>query len=295
MATPNTGNRGRRVTPYVLGWALLALVSMGYLATAALKPDVLQTVIGSSAEAEEEQRIVAETAIAVDENRESISQIQLEIAKIKTDMAAATERDTAISKRIDLLDQRAAEEKAAAETAAAEQKTDGEHEKRRLGNVKVLNSPDLAEAARAPAPKSTENKSAEKKTASKTDKTEKKAATRHDASEIETGSVRKRSSDAVAFGPPVVKAAPKPIGIQIPTGQSIDNLRQSWAALSQRHPGELGSLNARYVVAGRNVDGQTYDLVAGPVRSTAEARRICKELTSQLVPCKVGNFAGNAL
>lgn len=294
MAIQNTGDRRRRVTPYVWGWALLALVSMGYLATAALKPDLLQNVIGTNAAAEEDRRIAAETAATANENRESIVLIQADIAQMKTDLAASTERDTAISARIDLLDQKTTEEKAAqaaeapapSQTAEASPKGDDDDDGDRHKGVRILNSPDLAEAARQEPPK----KHAEAA----------KPAVKHRApppSKIETGSVAKPSTaaGAVPFGPAVVKAAPKPVGIQIPTGQSIDALRQSWVALTQRHPMELKSLQPRYVTAGRNVDGQTYDLIAGPVKSTAEAKRICKALNAQLVPCKIGNYSGNAL
>jgi hypothetical protein len=291
MATQNTGDHRRRATPYVLGWALLALVSMGYLATAAVKPDVLHGILSPTASFDEERKQIAENAATIRANSDSIGQMQAEITKIKTDLEAASERDTAISARIDLLDQKTTEEKPAPEAndapapradASPRRESESHHG---VPGVRVLNSPDLAEAARQPAPKS--------------DAAEKKTAKHQPASsKIETGSVAKPSTASggdVAFGPPVVKAAPKPVGIQIPTGQSIDALRQSWVALTQRHPSELRNLHPRYVTAGRNVDGQTYDLIAGPVKSAAEARRICKELSAQLVPCKVGNYAGNAL
>jgi hypothetical protein len=38
-----------------------------------------------------------------------------------------------------------------------------------------------------------------------------------------------------------------------------------------------------------------YELVAGPVKSAADAKRLCKELAAKAITCKVGDFAGEAL
>ncbi len=96
------------------------------------------------------------------------------------------------------------------------------------------------------------------------------------------------------FGPAVVKPAAKPVGIQIATGPSVDSLRLSWSLLSDRHADTLGKLEARAVM-GAGAEGDTFDLVAGPIRSSAEAKKVCATLEAKSVPCKVGDFKGEAL
>jgi hypothetical protein len=41
--------------------------------------------------------------------------------------------------------------------------------------------------------------------------------------------------------------------------------------------------------------GTTYDLVAGPLKSAAEATRLCQELSAQATPCSIGVYSGDVL
>jgi hypothetical protein len=68
----------------------------------------------------------------------------------------------------------------------------------------------------------------------------------------------------------------------------------SWSLLADRHGEALKNLEARYVAHG-DVANPTYDLIAGPIKSKAEAQRVCKALAAKGVPCKIGDFLGEAL
>jgi hypothetical protein len=103
-----------------------------------------------------------------------------------------------------------------------------------------------------------------------------------------------KASPSVSFGPAVVKAEPRPVGVQLATGPSVDSLRLSWSLLADRHADALRNLSPRYV-AGSNAFGETFDLVAGPLKSAADAQRLCKSLEARAVPCKVGDYTGEGL
>ena len=102
----------------------------------------------------------------------------------------------------------------------------------------------------------------------------------------------KPAADKVAaFSEPKVKKA---VGIKLATGASVDNLRVSWGILSERHSAELKPLQPRYF---NTVDGNgiTYELVAGPFKTTADAKKVCQSLQAQAIDCQVSTFGGNSL
>lgn len=94
---------------------------------------------------------------------------------------------------------------------------------------------------------------------------------------------------------PPPPAPPKPVhAIQLATAPNLDALRLNWTLLSERHRQLLGALQTRY----RQTPGRPnapYQLIAGPVRSTGEAARICKELATSGVTCRATSFSGEAL
>lgn len=122
---------------------------------------------------------------------------------------------------------------------------------------------------------------------------------------IETGSVGEETAQAkpatasaqaapITFGSAVVTRATTPsIGIRLTAGPSVDALRLSWGLMSERHGVELGNLEPRYVVGGP--PSAPYALVAGPVKSNAEAKALCDSLVRKGIPCSIDSFAGNAL
>lgn len=110
------------------------------------------------------------------------------------------------------------------------------------------------------------------------------------APKFETGSVQ---NPAVAAAPPAAAPA-KPIGVYIGSGPSVDSLRLSWSLLADRNAESLKPLEPRYTT-GIDGNGINYGLVAGPLRSVADAQKLCKDLAAKAVTCRVGDFTGEAL
>jgi hypothetical protein len=104
----------------------------------------------------------------------------------------------------------------------------------------------------------------------------------------------KTAADAVDFSKVVVTPEAKPVGVQISSGASVDSLRLSWSLLSDRHSDALRNLEPRFVARGDEA-APTFDLIAGPIKSRSDAQKVCKALAAKKVPCKVGDFLGEAL
>lgn len=111
---------------------------------------------------------------------------------------------------------------------------------------------------------------------------------------IKTGSVGKAASQPITFGPAVVTRATRPIGVRIATGPSVDSLRLSWNAISDRYGPAIARLQPRYVT-GIGAGGLTYDLIAGPFNTQSEASDVCARLHANGARCALGEFTGNAL
>ena len=124
------------------------------------------------------------------------------------------------------------------------------------------------------------------------------------APKFETGSVQNlgatpspTATGPTATGPTATgptATGTKPVGIYIGSGPSVDSLRLSWSLLSDRNAEALKPLEPRYTT-GIDANGLNYGLVAGPLRSTAEAQKLCKDLAAKAVTCRVGEFTGEAL
>lgn len=99
----------------------------------------------------------------------------------------------------------------------------------------------------------------------------------------------------IAFGPAVVKAEPKPLGVQLGSGLTLDALRLSWSVLAETNGDTLKTLTPHYSSSGTPEAGEVFDLVAGPVKSAADGKRICKALAARGVDCKVGPMGKAAL
>jgi hypothetical protein len=135
------------------------------------------------------------------------------------------------------------------------------------------------------------------------------------SSEITTGAILKRVvaspppiqptppsavlTPTVALPAAVVPAAPaeptRPmLGIQLSTAPNLDALRLNWSLLNEKHREVLGPLQTRY----RQTPGKPnapFQLIAGPVRSQAEAARICKALAGSGVTCRATTYSGEEL
>ena len=98
----------------------------------------------------------------------------------------------------------------------------------------------------------------------------------------------------ISFGPAIVKSEPKPIGVQLSSGATVEAIQLTWSLLSDQYPDALRKLEPRYTTSGTPEAGQTFDLIAGPLRSAADARKVCKALAARGTDCRVAEFAGAA-
>jgi hypothetical protein len=98
-----------------------------------------------------------------------------------------------------------------------------------------------------------------------------------------------------AAAPPPAAAQPKAVhGVQLSSATNLDALRLNWSLLSEKHRQLLGALQTRY----RQSPGKPnapFQLIAGPVRSTGDAARICKELSASGIACRATTFSGEVL
>ena len=99
----------------------------------------------------------------------------------------------------------------------------------------------------------------------------------------------------IAFGPAIVKAEPKPYAVQLASGPTLDSIKLSWSLLSDQHSDTLRNLQPRFKATGTEEAGQTFDLVAGPIKTAADAKKLCKALAARGTDCKVSPFTGEGL
>lgn len=268
MTKPITEKPMRRkgnAAPYSAAWAILGVAGLGYLGVAFFAPQLLPDLSGGRQHATEST--VMKVSADVESLKASMTKLELDISNVKNDVAAQASQTQQLSSQVTALDDkvRLAQAPAVTTTASADQATSG------------ADAAPADDADGVPAPPKIIN-----------------AAPRVGAP-IETGSVDKKTgSKPISFGAAVVKPEPHPYGIQIATDPSIDGLRVTWGALSQIHPEQLSRLKARYADVG-TAGNPNYGLIAGPVKSKAEARKLCKELMAQSITCKVGDFRGNVL
>ncbi len=292
-------------TPYVFGWIMAGTLATGYFAILATAPDLLEDLTPGGVHITEPQdnhgqRASARLASDMRALRESIAQVQLDLSKVKTDVAAHGERERALTAQLVTLEKKLSATGAARaiETVAPRLQTEP---------PSATAAPAEGGAAHQPietlAPAPAASGAAPKQEAAGSPQQPKliNADTASATAPLETGSVTtaarpaaKAASDVISFGPAIVKPAVKPIGVQISSGPSVDNLRLSWSLLADRHADTLKNLQARYVESG-DPAAPNFDLIAGPIKSKSEAARVCKALAAKNIPCKVGDFAGDAL
>lgn len=270
-------------TPYVVVWSMFGALSLGFLMVLGLAPewldDLRPATVFSDPQSNHGQRAAARLAADIGELKDSVAQVQLELSKMKTEVAAQAADHKAVADQVTSLEARisgslpAAALETSSPSAAPEQPPAAESAapdtaKPPVRTLKVINANPAATG-----------------------------------SALETGSVSgqaallkptKPAKQADAFDTAIVKTAKQAIGVRISTGASVDSLRLSWSLLSGKHRDALDHLEARYTTGGDNLN-PTYDLVAGPLPSTTEAVRVCKTLVQRGVPCTIGGFEGDAL
>ncbi len=283
----------RFITREIVLWSTAALFAAGYLLTLGLAPDLLEDLTPASIatpQSNDGQRAAARLAGDVKALRDSVAQVQLDLAKVKTEVSSFTESQKVLSQQVATFARQpsepAAQIQAQAEAPAAAPVAPPKSAPPASAKTEaapLAQPPAAIEAALPP------NTSVQPKVINATEKEQMLS--------LETGSVDKKATanaSAVDFGPAVVRKAPKPVGVQISSGASVDSLRLSWSLLADRHADTLKNLEARYQDKG-DAANPAFDLVAGPLKSKADAQRVCKALAAKNVPCKISDFEGDTL
>jgi len=82
-------------------------------------------------------------------------------------------------------------------------------------------------------------------------------------------------------------ASPAGIGVILATLKSEDAARTGWARIKAKFPEELGSMEASIFQVELPRKGIRWQVVAGPIKSREEARKLCKTLRLYRQPCDV--------
>jgi hypothetical protein len=269
-------------------WAAMAGLSLAYLGLLVTQPTLVAQYLGggstvSDAQIQETRKAVAQATSEVETLRGTIDLFRNELIEIRAQLSGQSDATRDIQSRLAAIEPIVADsQRVASKDAAKGKKTKGAEK-----TETALAAP-AQSAAKTPAAKNTPVETATGQATSPV---------------LETGSVAGPSTGAITFGPPeITPAAVAPqaskggggVGVQIATGPSVDSLRLSWTLLAERHGDSLRGLEPRYVT-GPPGPGQTYDLIAGPLASAEEARKLCQDLAQKATPCIVSRFTGDAL
>ena len=290
MTEPNARPKAKRgtFTAYAILWLVLAGLALGYLVVLSANPAMIAELTGArrsddASEHAETQESIATLSAEMRALHESFGEMRRELGDVKSEIAARAERENELNVRLAALETSAAAtaEALAAQTAAAKAattKTAAKDAKKEAAKT-ASDAKKAAQAAAAPA-------------AAKPAPSAAPAQTPAAGTTLETGSVE--GGGVSPFGPAVVKPAKRPIGLSLGSGPSVNSLRLNWSVLADQNADTLRSLQPHYVT-GINGSDLTFELIAGPVSSTAEATRICNELIQRGNACRVGELAGTAL
>lgn len=273
-------------TPYAALWSMLGALGLAYLGVAIFQPDWLSGLTPASVRIEhraETQAALMKLSADVDGLKSSMASLQLDVSSVKSDAANQTQQTQALSAQVTAIEDKMRLAETPPASASAAQPQTG---------TDVIGA---AEEAPGTVDLSADHAQPETKIINASP----------EKSQIVTGSVDKApghakpkasaaSSEEISFGPAVVKPVKKPIGIELASSSSVEGLRLNWGQLAQQHSDKLKRLKARYTTNG-DPSNPSFNLIAGPVRTKAEAIKLCKDLQAQAVSCTVGDFTGNAL
>lgn len=281
--------RNTGATPYAAIWFTLGAAGLGYLCIAFLAPHILPDFSGGRVA----ERMLGETQVMkvsadVEGLKSSLERLQIEVDSVKANAAAHQTQTDQLSAHLAALDEKVRGQDTAKTASAAPLPPP------------TPDVPDFAsgasQAQAAPSgPPATKVINAAPKVGPQVGP----PVAQPVGAPIVTGSISKgtqtaNAGDAISFGPAVVKPAPKPIGIQIATDSSVDGLRITWSTLAQVHAEQLGTLSPRYADLGTAAN-PSFGLIAGPIKSKADAKKLCKELAAQSISCKISDFKGAEL
>jgi hypothetical protein len=290
-ATDKPVRRKRQLTSYTIVWTLLGALGLSYLGVALFEPAWLGDLTPATNHHEvETQNALADLSNDIASMRSSIANLQLDVAAVKGDLTSQTEQTHQLASQLSALE-----------------------DKVRLGQTQIASAAldDTPSTGKDEASSRHDGKAAKGHEAAAKPPIKPvriiNAAPEH-ASPIETGSVTppkkpkvakaktkpvKAKAEVINFGPAIVKPAPAAVGIEIGSASSVGGLRLSWSQIAA-HNAELQNLQARYAETDDPAN-PGYNLIAGPLKSRAEAKRICQDLIARYQTCRVGEFKGEAL
>ena len=281
-----TAKRNSPFTAYSVAWSLLGTAGLTYLGIAFFAPDWLSPITPSNQLAEQHRTEVndalAKMAADIGGVRATIGKLQLDLTSTKTEVAKQGQASKSMSGDLSALTDEVQRMKSN-DKVAANGKSDGDQVAD--GSDAVSVAPKVINGkASPPSPIVTGS-------VDKADKPAGKASAQ--AAGVKQAKADTKKDSVIDFGPAEVKPAGKPIGITIASGSSVDGLKLSWSLLEDNHP---ALKNLKPLVSDRgDATNPNFGLVAGPVKSKAEAKKICKELSAAAVPCSIGNYEGSAL
>ena len=289
---------GLFVRLYITGCFLLSGLAVSYLTLLLVQPDWAPKLSSFTMTAENSQkgRAVGQLSAELESLRRTVADLQRDLAYVKSNLAAHQERETAEQARLATDDSAALRPPVLTGPA-------GPVPGMTITTLNANSARTTPEREPAGAPDD------------RGQKPKLPAVAPKPSDGIETGSLP-AAAPKIAFGPAKITsaapgpataaaAAPSPPPAPVPSGPvglvlerapSLDSLRLKWTFLSERHGSLLRDLEARYNWSVAGQDGRTYQLIAGPIPTADEARRICALLRVQKVPCGVSSaFKGDVL
>lgn len=274
---------------YLALWLVLAGAAMAYISALATRPDLVAAYLPDlRAEAGD----TGARGVDVATMRATIAQLNEELAQVKTTAAASEARTAMLTSRVAELEAaqtNAAPAAVAAAPAAAAPAVVAEAPAsviaRKFGDKPATDAKPVAEAKPAAivpavvakAPVATADAAAQ---------------------QIETGSIAATRTAApaapVSFGPAVVKPANQPYGLQLGRASTPDALRITWGLITEQNAATLKGLSPHYAAASDAADA-SLNLIAGPIKTKAEAVKTCNALAAKGINCRVAAFQGEAL
>jgi len=299
LPQPPTSTKRKTLTAYVSVWVVLGGFALAYLTLLGLRPDALA---GLSSAGEPDQNVVAlqrdvTRALGdLDPLRNTLGEMKMDLANVKSGIQAAKNRDVQLAKRLIALEKTSQE----ARSNVSDQTNDSTAplaprptpiNRKGAGaaaNPQMLN----ANPARTnPIDTASVSRQATAPTATPSSSVAAKTATLPPAKKKEPV---KAPVKKVAATKAPAKEPPKAVGVQLATGPSVASLQLNWSVLADRNRDALGHLQPRYTTRGKK-SNPAYDLVAGPLGSTQQAEIVCKVLGERGHSCKVGAYRGNVL
>ncbi len=297
IAAPASSMRPAAIVPtprssgriYAVAWIAAGLLSAGYVATIIRQPDAVTNMVmrpdTPSSNVNRLAQSVARTEADVQVLKQAVTSLQGGLIDVKTRADAADQRERQIVERIGAVETRV-------EQFAVASVSPPVAEPQKAQRQAAAAVPPPAPAPVAVAPPKQVVQQAPKTAVAPTVINQKQVKTIETASLPPSGQ-RELADQRQAPAPANAAAAlaDSSHGVIVASGPSVDALRLSWSLLSDRHKATLGKMEPRVVTT----DGQTYQLVAGPLPSDAEAAKVCTGLKARGIACRPSEFKGDAL